>query len=450
MASAGGEADASARDPAMSAAHSTAAELAALRNANIARGVLTAHPITIARAEGALVWDVEGKQYLDFVAGIGVLNVGHNHPRVVAAVEKQLKSITHMAFQVAAYRPYLELAEKLNRLVGKGEAYKSIFLTSGAEAVENAVKIARAYTNRSAVIAFRGGFHGRTMLGVSLTGMSQPYKQNFGPFASEIFHTPFPDAYRNMTTERALEALDEVFATDITADRVAAIIIEPVQGDGGFLPAPVAFLKALREITKRHGIVLIADEIQTGFGRTGKLFGFEHSGIQPDLVTVAKSLAGGFPLSGVVGRAEIMDAPLPGGLGGTYGGNAIGCAAALAVIETFEQDKLLARAERLGEKLEAGLRELARKHSIIGDVRGLGFMQAIELVTDRKTKKPDPDRAQRVIDNARQRGLLVIKCGVHRNVIRFLAPLVVSDEHLDEALGIIDAALSAESVQAVA
>jgi 4-aminobutyrate aminotransferase/(S)-3-amino-2-methylpropionate transaminase len=285
------------------------------------------------------------------------------------------------------------------------------------------------------------------MLGVSLTGMSQPYKQNFGPFASEIFHTPFPDAYRNMTTERALEALDEVFATDITADRVAAIIIEPVQGDGGFLPAPVAFLKALREITKRHGIVLIADEIQTGFGRTGKLFGFEHSGIQPDLVTVAKSLAGGFPLSGVVGRAEIMDAPLPGGLGGTYGGNAIGCAAALAVIETFEQDKLLDRAERLGEKLEAGLRELARKHSMIGDVRGRGFMQAIELVTDRKTKTPDPDRAQRVIDNARQRGLLVIKCGVHRNVIRFLAPLVVSDENLDKALGIIDAALSAESVK---
>ena len=294
----------------MSAAQ-TAAGLAALRNANIARGVLTAHPITIARAEGASVWDVEGKEYLDFVAGIGVLNVGHNHPRVVAAVEKQLKNVTHMAFQVAAYRPYLDLAEKLNRLAGKGEAYKCIFLTSGAEAVENAVKIARAYTNRSAVIAFRGGFHGRTMLGVSLTGMSQPYKQNFGPFASEIFHTAFPDSYRDMTTERTLEALDEVFATEIAPDRVAAIIIEPVQGDGGFLPAPPPFLKALREITKRHDIVLIADEIQTGFGRTGKLFGFEHSGIQPDLVTVAKSLAGGFPLSGVVGRAEVMDAPFP-------------------------------------------------------------------------------------------------------------------------------------------
>jgi 4-aminobutyrate aminotransferase/(S)-3-amino-2-methylpropionate transaminase len=433
----------------MSAAQ-TAAELAALRNVNIARGVLTAHPITIARAEGALVWDVEGREYLDFVAGIGVLNVGHNHPRVVAAVEKQLKNITHMAFQVAAYRPYLELAEKLNRLVGKGEAYKSIFLTSGAEAVESAVKIARAYTNRSAVIAFRGGFHGRTMLGLSLTGMSQPYKQNFGPFASEIFHTPFPDSYRDMKTERALEALDEVFVTDIAPDRVAAIIIEPVQGDGGFLPATAPFLKELREITKRQGIVLIADEIQTGFGRTGKLFGFEHSGIQPDLVTVAKSLAGGFPLSGVVGRAEVMDAPLPGGLGGTYGGNAIGCVAALAVLEAFEQDKLLDRAGRLGQRLEAGLRELARKHPIIGDVRGLGFMQAIELVKDRKTKTPDPDRAQRVIDQARQRGLLVIKCGVHRNVIRFLAPLVISEEHLDKALGIIDAALSAESVKAVA
>lgn len=434
----------------MSAAQSTAAELASLRNANVPRGVLTAHPIMVARAEGAHVWDIQGNQYLDFVAGIGVLNVGHNHPRVVAAVEKQLKDVTHMAFQVAAYRPYLELAEKLNRLVGKGEAHKSIFLTSGAEAVENAVKIARAYTNRSAVIAFRGGFHGRTMLGVSLTGMSQPYKQNFGPFAAEIFHTPFPDAYRDMTTERALEALDEVFATQIAPDRVAAIIIEPVQGDGGFLPAPAPFLKALREITKRHGIVLIADEIQTGFGRTGKLFGFEHSGIQPDLVTVAKSLAGGFPLSGVVGRADIMDAPLPGGLGGTYGGNAVSCAAALAVLEAFEKDGLLDRAEKLGQRLQAGLCEVAKKHSVIGNVRGLGFMQAIELVTDQKTKTPDPDRAQRVIDNARARGLLVIKCGVHRNVIRFLAPLVVSDEDLEKALGIIDAALSAESVKAVA
>jgi 4-aminobutyrate aminotransferase/(S)-3-amino-2-methylpropionate transaminase len=434
----------------MSAAHSTAAELAALRNANVPRGVLTAHPITVARAEGAQVWDVDGKQYLDFVAGIGVLNVGHNHPRVVAAVEKQLEDVTHMAFQVAAYRPYLELAEKLNRLVGKGEAYKSIFLTSGAEAVENAVKIARAYTNRSAVIAFRGGFHGRTMLGVSLTGMSQPYKQNFGPFASEIFHTPFPDAYRDMTTERALDALDEVFATQIAPDRVAAIIIEPVQGDGGFLPAPVPFLKALRETTRRHGIVLIADEIQTGFGRTGKLFGFEHSGIQPDLVTVAKSLAGGFPLSGVIGRADVMDAPLPGGLGGTYGGNAVSCAAALAVLEVFEKDGLLDRAEKLGQRLQAGLCDMAKKHSLIGNVRGLGFMQAIELVTDQKTKTPDPDRAKRVIDNARARGLLVIKCGVHRNVIRFLAPLVVSEDDLDNALGIIDAALSAESVKAVA
>jgi 4-aminobutyrate aminotransferase/(S)-3-amino-2-methylpropionate transaminase len=355
-----------------------------------------------------------------------------------------------MAFQVAAYEPYLELAEKLNVLVGKGEQYKSIFLTSGAEAVENAIKIARGYTNRSAVIAFRGGFHGRTMLGVSLTGMSQPYKQNFGPFASEIFHTPYPDGYRDMTIERALEALDEVFATDIAADRVAAIIIEPVQGDGGFLPAPPKFLKALREITERHGIVLIMDEIQTGFGRTGKLFAFEHAGIQPDLVTVAKSLAGGLPLSGVVGRAHIMDAPKPGGLGGTYGGNPLACAAALAVLNAFEKDGLLERSDRLGQQLAAGLRELARKHSIIGDVRGLGFMQAIELVTDRKSKTPDPDRAQRVIDNARERGLLIIKCGVHRNVIRFLAPLVVSEESLAEALAIMDAALSAEPVQAVA
>jgi 4-aminobutyrate aminotransferase / (S)-3-amino-2-methylpropionate transaminase / 5-aminovalerate transaminase len=291
----------------------------------VARCVLTAHPIVVTRAAGAHVWDTDGRRYFDFVGGIGVLNVGHNHPRVVAAVHEQLELISHTAFQVAAYQPYIALAERLNALVGKGAPHKSIFLTTGAEAVENAVKIARGYTNRSAVIAFRGGFHGRTLLGVSLTGMIQPYKQNFGPFASEVYHAPYPDAYRGVTTEIALAALDEVFATQIAPDRVAAIIIELVQGDGGFLPAPVAFMRALRALTERHGIVLIVDEIQTGFGRTGQMFGFEHSGIQPDLVTVAKSLAGGLPLSGVVGKTGIMDAPLPGGLGGTYGGNPLAC-----------------------------------------------------------------------------------------------------------------------------
>jgi 4-aminobutyrate aminotransferase / (S)-3-amino-2-methylpropionate transaminase / 5-aminovalerate transaminase len=428
----------------VSASSKTTAELLSARSQNVARGVLTAHPIVVDRAEGCHVWDTDGRRYLDFVSGIGVLNVGHNHPRVLAAVRKQLDLITHTAFQVAAYQPYIALAERVNALIGKGAAHKSIFLTTGAEAVENAVKIARGYTNRPAVIAFRGGFHGRTLLGVSLTGMSEPYKQNFGPFASEIFHTPYPDAFRGVTSEMALAALDEVFATEVAPNRVAAIIVEAVQGDGGFLPAPDAFMQALRAITERHGIVLIADEIQTGFGRTGAMFGFEHSGIKPDLVTIAKSLAGGLPLSGVVGKAEIMDAPLPGGLGGTYGGNALACAAALAVLDAFEQDGLLERANELGQRLHAGLTQLQKKHAGIGEVRGLGFMQAIELVTDRDGKQPDAGRAQRVIDRAREGGLLVIKCGVHRNVVRFLAPLVLSEQDLDQALAILDTALSSE------
>jgi 4-aminobutyrate aminotransferase/(S)-3-amino-2-methylpropionate transaminase len=430
----------------MSSVSRTNAELLAIRERNIPRGVVTAHPVVAARAEGAYLWDVEGRRYLDFVGGIGVLNVGHNHPRVVAAITEQLTRVSHTAFQVAAYEPYIVLAERLNALVGKGAAYKSIFLTSGAEAVENAIKIARGHTNRPGVIAFCGGFHGRTLLGVSLTGMSQPYKQNFGPFAGEIHHAPYPDAYRGVTTEAALAALDELFATQIAPDRVAAIIVEPVQGDGGFLPAPPAFMQALRALTERHGIVLIVDEIQTGFGRTGKLFGFEHSGIQPDLVTVAKSLAGGLPLSGVVGKAEIMDAPLPGGLGGTYGGNALACAAAHGVLDAFEQDGLLDRAEALGSQLGAGLDALAAKYMAIGTVRGLGFMRAIEFVTDRASKTPDAETAQKVIDKAREGGLLVIKCGVHRNIVRFLAPLVLSNADLAAALDILEGALQATTL----
>jgi 4-aminobutyrate aminotransferase/(S)-3-amino-2-methylpropionate transaminase len=425
-------------------------ELLAARGNNIPRGVLTTHPIVVDRAEGAYIWDTTGRRYLDFVGGIGVINVGHNHPRVVAAVQEQLKRVTHTAFQVAAYEPYIALAERLNKLVGKGAAYKSVLLTTGAEAVENAVKIARAHTNRPGVISLRGGFHGRTLLGVTLTGFAQPYKQNFGPFAPEVFHTAYPDSYRGVSSDHALAALDEVFATEIAPDRVAAIIIEPVQGDGGFLQAPVEFMRALREITRRHGIVLIVDEIQTGFGRTGKLFGFEHSGIQPDVVTVAKSLAGGFPISGVVGKAEIMGAPKPGGLGGTYGGNAIACAAALAVLDAFEQDGLVERAAALGSKLSAALDALKMKHADIGVVRGLGFMRAIEFVTDGESKKPDADRAQQVIERARERGLLVIKCGVHRNIVRFLAPIVLSDEDLDEAMRILADALDADKVSAAA
>jgi 4-aminobutyrate aminotransferase / (S)-3-amino-2-methylpropionate transaminase / 5-aminovalerate transaminase len=420
---------------------SRAAELLAKRKRNIPEGVVTAHPIVAARASGAHLWDVDGKQYLDFVGGIGVLNVGHMHPRVVEAVTRQLGLVSHTAFQVTAYEPYIDLAERLNRLVGGDEPCKTVFFTSGAEAVENAVKIARAHTNRAAIVAFSGGFHGRTLLGVSLTGMSQPYKQNFGPFAPEIFHTVYPNAYRGVSTDDALRALDELFATQIAPDRVAAIIIEPVQGDGGFLPAPVEFMQKLRELTTQHGIVLIADEIQTGFGRTGKMFGFEHSGIKPDLVTVAKSLAGGLPLSGVVGKAKIMDAPAPGGLGGTYGGNALSCAAALAVLDVFSEEPLLERSQQLGRKLQAGLRDLQQRHNAIGDVRGVGSMLAIEIVSSRSTKAPDANLAQKIIDAARHEGLLVIKCGVHRNVIRFLAPLVISDNDLDDALAMLSRAI---------
>jgi len=418
--------------------------LLAEREQHVPRGLITAHSLVLERAQGSEVWDVDGRRYLDFVGGIGVLNVGHNHPRVVAAVQAQLGCISHASFQVVGYEPYIALARRLNALVGDGEAYKSLFLTSGAEAVENAVKIARAHTNRPGVIAFRGGFHGRTLLGVTLTGFSQPYKQNFGPFPGDIYHTSFPNPYRGITTERALDDLDELFATAIAPDRVAAIIIEPVQGDGGFLAAPASFLHRLREITARHGIVLIADEIQTGFGRTGTMFAFEQAGIRPDLVTVAKSLAGGLPLSGVVGRAEMMDAPQPGGLGGTYGGNALACAAALAVLDAFEEDGLLDRSMVLADRLRTGLTSLKQKHNAIGDARGLGFMQAIEIVDS--SGAPDASTAQRVIDAARNRGLLVIKCGVHRNVIRFLAPLVTTDAQLDEALAILGDALAAASI----
>ncbi|MPR03633.1 4-aminobutyrate--2-oxoglutarate transaminase [Pseudomonas sp. MAFF 212408] len=412
------------------------------RDQFVPRGLVTAHPLVIDRAQGTELWDVDGKRYLDFVGGIGVLNVGHNHAKVVAAVQAQLHKVSHACFQVVAYQPYLDLAQRLCELIGGKEAYKAAFFTSGAEAVENAVKIARAHTNRSAVIAFRGGFHGRTLLGTTLTGMSQPYKQNFGPFAPEVFHTPYPNAYRGFTSDMALKALDELLATQVAPERVAAILIEPVQGDGGFLAAPVEFLKGLRALTEKHGIVLILDEIQTGFGRTGKWFGFQHAGIQPDLVTVAKSLAGGLPLSGVVGKAAVMDAPLPGGLGGTYGGNALSCAAALAVINAFEEEHLLARGEILGARLRQGLLRLQQRHPQIGDVRGTGFMLAIELIKNDEARTPDAELNQRLIDEARKGGLLVIKCGVYRNVLRFLAPLVTTEAQIDEALQILEGALA--------
>jgi len=409
------------------------------RQANVSRGVLTAHPLNVERGAGAHVWDVDGRKFIDFVGGIGVLNVGHSHPKVVAAATAQLGKLIHTCFQVGAYDPYIALAERLNSLVGGGrEPHKTVFLTTGAEAVENAIKIARAYTSRSAVVAFRGGFHGRTLLGMSLTGMSQPYRQNFGPFAPDIYHSAFPDAFRGVTTARALEALEELFATSVTPDRIAAFIIEPVQGDGGFLQVPNEFMQALRRIATANGIVLIADEIQTGFGRTGKMFGFQHSGIDPDLVTVAKSLAGGLPLSGVVGKAHIMDAPAPGGLGGTYGGNPVACAAALAVLDVIAEEGLVERSAEIGAQLERGFGALQRKYSVIGDSRGLGAMQAMEFVKGRGDITPDAAMAQRVIDRLRENGVLAIKCGVYRNVVRCLVPLVADSATIDSALGAFD------------
>ncbi len=399
----------------------------------IARGVATAHPIVAARGEGAYLWDKDGRRYVDLVGGIGVMNVGHCHPGVVAAATAQLSKLTHTAYQVAAYDCYLELATRLNRLVGRGRHYKSVFLTTGAEAVENAVKVARAYTRRSGIVAFSGGFHGRTLMGMSLTGMSQPYKQTFGPFAPDTYHVPFPDAFHGVTEQDCLQAIDNLLAVDIAADRVAAFIIEPVQGDGGFRIAPPAFMQALRALCDRHGILLICDEIQTGFGRTGTMFGFEHTGVQPDIVTVAKSLAGGLPLSGVVGRAEVMDAPLPGGLGGTYGGNPVACAAALAVLDAFENDHLLARAQAIGKQVRQGFDTLAARHRVIGEVRGIGAMLALEIVHP-ASGAPDAETTQRVLDLAREEGVLAIKCGVNRNVVRCLLPLVADEAAVQEAL----------------
>jgi 4-aminobutyrate aminotransferase/(S)-3-amino-2-methylpropionate transaminase len=417
-------------------------ELIKLREKNVPRGVATNHPIFAARGEGARLWDVDGNEYVDFIGGIGVLNVGHNHPRVVQAVKTQLEQLTHTCFQVAMYEPYVLLAQRLNQIMPGESSKKTIFFTSGAEATENAVKIARAATNRPAIVAFNNSFHGRTLLGMSLTGKTRPYKQNFGPFAPEIYHTPFPYVYRGWTTEGALEALNELFETEIAPDRVAAVIIEPVLGEGGFIPAPIEFMQELRRITQAHGILFIADEIQSGFGRTGKMYAIEHSGVVPDMITFAKSVAGGVPLSGVSGRAEVMDAPAPGGLGGTFAGNPLACAAGLAVLDIFEDENLLERGQELGVRLMDAFCEYQRRYPQIGDVRGVGPMLGMELVKDPDTKEPAPDLATAIVDEARNQGLLLLKAGLYANVIRVLVPLVVTERDIDEALHALEGALA--------
>ncbi|HUA32518.1 MAG TPA: 4-aminobutyrate--2-oxoglutarate transaminase [Candidatus Binataceae bacterium] len=418
------------------------AELRARIEAAIPRGVSIAMPIVAARAEGAQLFDVEGRRYIDFAGGISVLNVGHRHPRVIAAATEQMNALTHACFQVTPYESYIRLAERLNQLVPGDFPKKTIFLTTGAEAIENAIKIARYATGRSAIISFSGGFHGRTMMTLAATGKVAPYKLGFGPMPPEVFHAPFPDAYRGGGTAETLHALEAIFKSDVDPARVAAILIEPVQGEGGFNVAPFDFMRELRALCDRHGILLIADEIQTGFGRTARMFAVEHSQIAPDLMAIAKSLAGGFPLAGVTGRADVMDKVAPGGLGGTYAGNPIACAAALAVLDVMRDEDILGRAEKLGKQVRRSLDEMSQRLDCIGDVRGLGAMLAVELVKNRKTKEPAPQLAQAAVARAASRGLVIITCGVYGNVMRIMVPLNAPLETVDEGLSILEASLT--------
>ena len=422
---------------------SSNSDLLARRIAAVPRGVSTAAPVFAARAANAEIWDAEGKRYVDFAGGIAVLNTGHRHPKIMAAVARQLELYTHTAFQVMAYEPYVELAERLNALAPfKGPA-KTILFTTGAEAAENAVKMARAATGRSAVIAFTGGFHGRTLLTMAMTGKVLPYKRAFAPLPSEVYHVPFPIPHYNTTVEDSLKALQFLFKADVEPARVAAIIIEPVQGEGGFHSAPPELLKALRKICDDNGILLIADEIQSGFARTGKMFAIEHSGVEPDLVTIAKSLAGGFPLSGVIGRAAIMDATEPGGLGGTYAGSPVACAAALAVLDVIRDEKLLARADAIGERLKQLLHVIAKRNDTapIAAIRGQGAMIAFDIVKSRGAHDPDGDAAKRVTTQALANGLVLLSCGIYGETIRILVPLTASDAIVDEGLDRLEKAL---------
>ncbi|MDW3682099.1 4-aminobutyrate--2-oxoglutarate transaminase [Cupriavidus sp. CV2] len=393
------------------------------------------------RADNATLWDVKGREYTDFACGIAVLNTGHRHPRVMQAVMAQLKRFTHTAYQIVPYESYVALAERINALVPIDGLKKTALFTTGAEAVENAVKIARAHTGRPGVIAFSGGFHGRTLLGMALTGKVAPYKVGFGPFPSDIYHAPFPCELHGVGTEQSIHALESLFKTDIDPQRVAAIIIEPVQGEGGFHPAPVDFMQKLRALCDKQGILLIADEVQTGFGRTGKLFAMSHYPVQPDLITMAKSLAGGMPLSAVCGRASIMDAPLPGGLGGTYAGNPLAVAAAHAVIETIEEERLCERATALGEQLKAMLQAASNTCPAIADIRGLGSMIAVEF-HDPATGQPSAELAKRVQQRAMEAGLILLTCGTHGNTIRFLYPLTIPQAQFDAALAVLTKVLA--------
>lgn len=416
------------------------ADVSARRQNAIARGVGTMTQVYADRAENSEIWDIEGRRYIDFAAGIAVVNTGHRHPRVIEAVKQQLDQFTHTCHQVVPYENYVRLAERLNAAVPGDFDKKTAFISTGAEAVENAIKIARAATGRDAVIAFSGGFHGRTFMAMSMTGKVFPYKAGFGAMPGDVFHAPFPVPLHGVSEKDALAALDRLFKADVDPARVAAMVIEPVQGEGGFYEAPTSFLHHLRELCDAHGIVLIADEVQTGFARTGKLFAMEHHGVSADLTTMAKGLAGGFPLAAVTGRAEMMDAAAPGGLGGTYGGNPIGIAAAHAVLDVIEDEDLCTRATLLGNQLKQRLENLRAKVSHIADVRGPGLMTAVEFTTP-GNGAADTAFTQAVKDAALDRGLILLTCGVFGNVIRFLAPITIQDKIFIEALDIIDASI---------
>ena len=420
-------------------------QLLSRRDSAIPRGVATAFPIFVQRAAGAELWDVHGTRYIDFAGGIGVLNTGHRHPAVLDAVRSQLDAFIHTAFQVIAYEPYIALCERLNAVAPFTGPAKTILFSTGAECVENAVKIARAATRRPGVIAFSGGFHGRTALTMGLTGKVVPYKQQFGLAPPGIFHLPFPTD-RPESITRTLEALELLFRSDVAPNVVAAIIIEPVQGEGGFLPAPHELLRKLRQVCDQHGILLIADEVQSGIARTGRMFGIEHSGVEPDLITVAKSIGAGFPLSAVVGRAAIMDMVEPGGLGGTYAGNPVACAAALAVLDIVAKEKLVERANILGDRAKARLQTLATQQDVIPikDVRGPGAMIAFDIVTT--TGAPDAKAAKALTAAALRAGLILLTCGIHGNTVRLLFPLNIQDTLFGEALDILERCLRAKPV----
>lgn len=422
--------------------------LLAERNRHIPQGSFNVHPIFAENAKGAIIKDVEGKEYIDFAGGIGVNNVGHCDEEVLKAIQDQIQKYIHTCFHVVMYEPYVELAKRLNQLTPGPFLKKTLFVNSGAEGVENAVKVARNATGRSAVIAFEDAFHGRTLLAMSLTSKMKPYKLGFGPYAPEIYRMPYAYCYRcafgleyPSCEIHCAYFLKDFFHTHISSEQVAAVVVEPVLGEGGFVVPPKEYFKILHKICQDHGVVLIADEIQTGFGRTGKMFAMEHYEVEPDIVVMAKSMAGGLPLSAVTGKAELMDHPQVGGLGGTFGGNPVGCRAALAVLDVFEKKDLLSRAGKIGQRVTERFRKFQKHYSLIGDVRGLGAMVGMELVVDRKTKEPATAFTKRLIELCRKKGLLMISAGTHSNIIRPLMPLVITDEQLEKGLLIIEETL---------